>query len=180
MEAAPSDADVIAASVDDPRAFVAIFDRYFRTIHRYLARRVGREVAGDLASETFARAFDVRSRYDVQRPDALPWLYGIATNVLAKERRAEQRRLQAWSRLPRSEDAERLSPGLDEDVAAALAALPRGEREVLLLYAWAELTYEEIAVALDVPIGTVRSRLSRAREHARALLSADLEEAFDG
>ena len=180
MEVVPSDADVIAASVDDAQAFVAIFDRHFRTIHGYLARRVGHEPAGDLAAETFTRAFDMRGRYDMARPDALPWLYGIATNVLARQRRGEERRLRALARMPRPDEADQLSPGIDADVAAALAALPQREREVLLLFAWGELTYEEIALALDAPIGTVRSRLSRARERARALLASELEEALDG
>ena len=100
--------------------------------------------------------------------------------MLARERRSEERRLRAVARLPRPVAAELSPRSLDADVAAVLAALPQPERDVLLLFAWGDLTYDEIAVALEVPVGTVRSRLSRARERARTLLEADLEEALDG
>jgi RNA polymerase sigma-70 factor, ECF subfamily len=185
--ASPSDADAIAASLQDGEAFVAIFDRHFSTIHRYLTRRVGPDLAGELVSETFARAFDSRRRYDLSRPDALPWLYGITTKLLAKARRAEKRRLRAIARLDvHAHGGDDAARALDVDVAAALAMLPRAEREALLLFAWGGLTYDEIAAALAIPVGTVRSRLNRARLHARELLDppaiapAQAEEALDG
>ncbi len=88
----PSDADAIAESLGDPAAFVVVFDRHFDAIRRYVARRLGVDLAADLAAETFMRAFDARRRYDRRRRDALPWLYGIAANVVRRELRDEERR----------------------------------------------------------------------------------------
>jgi RNA polymerase sigma factor (sigma-70 family) len=184
MSATPaSDGEVIAGSLHDPDAFVALFERHFREIHRYLARRTGGELADDLAAEAFAEAFRVRGRYRPLTPDARPWLYGIAANLLYKHRRGEARRLRALART-RCEiapddadgaldrvDAAALAPR----VAAALRGLAPRDREVLLLFAWAELGYAEIAVALAIPVGTVRSRLNRARAQVQRELGDDEE-----
>ena len=111
--------------------------------------------------------------------NARPWLYGIATNLLAHHRRTEARRLGATARLlarrPAGDDAgDRVVERLDAEalwphIADAVGALPEGERDALLLFVWEELSYDEIACALDVPLGTVRSRLNRARENLREL-----------
>jgi RNA polymerase sigma factor (sigma-70 family) len=164
-----TDAEAITASLSDPRAFVAVFDRHFDAVHRYLGRRVGKEIADDLASETFAQAFEHRKRYDRRRPDARPWLYGIAHNLLRHHYRDEERALRAYARTAAVEASD---PGeaRNSEVAAALAELSPGERDVLLLVAWAELEYAEVAEALGVPVGTVRSRLHRARARVRELL----------
>jgi RNA polymerase sigma-70 factor (ECF subfamily) len=166
----------------DPRLFAGVFDRHYVAIAGFLRRRVERSLADELAAETFLRAFDGRGRYDVARADALPWLFGIASNLLSRHRRAEERRLRAVARERRLADP---VPGLDEvdarlDAAAAsavlasaLASLGVGDREVLLLYAWADLSYEEIAVALGIPVGTVRSRLHRARGLLRKRLERE-------
>jgi len=159
-----------------------IFDRHFVAIHRYLHRRVGRELAEDLAAETFAVALRRRAGHDPHRADARPWLFGIAANLLRHHRRTERRQLVAYARSgvdPVSEggfeaaddrvDARAAGPAL----AWALAALKPWDREVLLLHAWADLTYQEIADALSIPVGTVRSRLARARGRVRELLSAN-------
>ncbi|PRX43007.1 RNA polymerase sigma-70 factor (ECF subfamily) [Nonomuraea fuscirosea] len=123
-------------------------------------------------AETFTRAFEKRHRYNFDRREALPWLYGIATNVIGSHRRAEVRGYRALARTGEDPVAVafdeqvvlRVSAGATrKPLAAALAKLGRGERDVLLLIAWGDLTYEETAQALNVPIGTVRSRLSRAR-----------------
>jgi RNA polymerase sigma-70 factor (ECF subfamily) len=107
------------------------------------------------------------------------WLYGIATNVIGRHRRDEVRGLRARSRLGpvRDEgghadrvDARVSAQGLRGRLAAALAGLPSGERDVLLLVALADLTHEEVAAALDIPYGTVGSRLSRARRKVREAL----------
>jgi RNA polymerase sigma-70 factor (ECF subfamily) len=175
-----TDARAVVESRDDPRAFAVLFDRHHAEIHRYLHRRVGITLADDLAAETFLRAFDARSRYDASHPDARPWLYGIASNLLRRHRRDEVRGLRAFARAgsPDGHDAglegvvARLDAAAQEAVLAeALASLPAREREVLLLHAWADLSYDEIAAALDVPVGTVRSRLSRGRERFRARLA---------
>lgn len=176
-----SDAAVIAASRDAPLAFAAVFDRHFDTIYRYLARRVGRDDADDLASETFTTAFRLRSRYDLAHTDARPWLFGIATNLVRHHRRSEARRLRAYDRLesgaPSDADADRVAERVDASRAAprmanALSRIPAADRDALLLLAWADLTYEEIALALQIPIGTVRSRIHRARHRLRELLGA--------
>ena len=174
-----SDAQVIAVSRVEPLVFAAVFDRHYDAVHRYLARRVGLDLADDLAAETFTTAFDVRRRYDTAHPDALPWLFGIATNLLRHHHRGEARRLRAYARLDRPADADDNLVGIEARldaeragpaIAQALMRLSAGERDVLLLFAWADLRYEEIAVALRIPIGTVRSRLNRARRRVRELI----------
>ncbi|MCQ4208503.1 MULTISPECIES: RNA polymerase sigma factor [Streptomyces] len=175
-----SDARSIARSRDEPEQFAALFDRYADAVHHYAARRLGPEAAEDLTAETFTTAFRQRHRYDLTRPDARPWLFGIATNLVGRHRRAEARRFKALSRIP--EPVEHEEPvadravaragahGLRRDLAAALAGLPARQRDVLLLVAWADLGYEEAAQALGVPVGTVRSRLHRARSTLREAL----------
>lgn len=167
---------MIAASLTDPPAFAGLFDRHYAAIAGFLRRRLEWALADELAAETFLQAFDGRARYDVNRADARPWLFGIASNLLSRHRRGEERRLRAFARaghmLEEEQGVEDVDQRLDAAaaapvLAAALAALGVGDREVLLLYAWADLSYEEISVALRVPVGTVRSRLHRARERVR-------------
>jgi RNA polymerase sigma-70 factor (ECF subfamily) len=180
-----SDAELIRASLDDPEAFVELFDRHFDPIYGYLSRRIGPDTGSELASEVFTAAFAQRARYDLSRADAAPWLYGIAANLLRRRHRSESRRLRAYARTP-VERAPEMAAGLPADpgIAAALAALRPVDREVLLLFAWADLDYEQIAEALRVPVGTVRSRLHRARQQLRAALAHievfEPEEAFNG
>jgi RNA polymerase sigma factor (sigma-70 family) len=167
-----TDAEAIAASLSEPRAFVDVFERHFDAIHRYLRRRVGDAIADELTAQTFAQAFEHRKRFDGRRLDARPWLYGIAHNLLRHHYRDEERALRAYARTdvdPIHESAADAGlPGAE--VADALAALSPGERDVLLLVAWAELEYAEVAEALGIPVGTVRSRLNRARGRIRELL----------
>lgn len=164
-----TDAEAIAASLSEPTAFVDVFDRHFDAIHRYLRRRVGLQIADELASETFAQAFEHRERFDRDRPDARPWLYGIALNLLRHHYRDEERALRAYARSVDVDAPEPVDPAGSE-VARLLAELSPGERDVLLLVAWAELEYAEVAEALGIPVGTVRSRLNRARGRIRELL----------
>jgi RNA polymerase sigma-70 factor (ECF subfamily) len=171
----------VARSVRDPDQFVPIYEHYFVEIYRYIAGRLGRDVADDLAAETFLIAFRKRDRLDPARGSVRPWLYGIATNLVGQHRRAETRRYRALSRagrrLPASVEshddrvanamaAERLSSRL----ATALAELGQGDRDVLLLAAISELNHQQIALALDIPYGTVGSRLYRARRELRRAL----------
>lgn len=166
-----TDAEALCASRSDPHAFVTVFERHFDTVSRYLRRRVARDLADDLAAETFVRAFEHRARFRPERDDALPWLYGIATNLLRQHFRREVRELRAFARtgIDPAQDAAPVDPA-DTRVAAVLAKLTDGERDVLFLFAWAELDYDEIAQALGIPGGTVRSRLHRARAKLRELL----------
>lgn len=172
----PTDAELIARSLDDPRAFMPLVDRHRRILFGYLARRVGHDTAEDLTSETFTRAFAQRARFDRTRDDARPWLFGIATNLVRNQARSEMRQLRAYSRHGVDDridpDAAATHARLDAAaqtpaLAAALAALKPDDRDTLALFAFNDLSYEEIAEALDVPVGTVRSRLNRARRVVR-------------
>jgi RNA polymerase sigma-70 factor (ECF subfamily) len=162
------DGAAIARSLAAPEAFTAVFDRHFIAVHRYLARRVGRDQADDLASQTFMLAFTHRGRYRDDLGTAKPWLLGIATNLVRANRRAEQRRLATLqalgSELSETEAAMNGHPGanVDPEVTAAVASLDPPQRDTLLLHVWGELSYAEVAAALDIPVGTVRSRISRA------------------
>lgn len=171
-----TDAALIGQSCAEPERFEAIFRRYFGQIHRYLAARVGGRIADDLAAEVFLAAFAQRHDYDLAYESARPWLYGIATNMVGTYRRQEQRRFRAMARVnvravtPSDEDlaSERVSAEATRPaLAAALARLGRGERDVLLLVAVAGLDGQEVARSLGIPHGTVRSRLSRARSQLR-------------
>jgi RNA polymerase sigma factor (sigma-70 family) len=174
-----SDASIVAASLAVPEAFGALFDRHARTLFRYLVRRIGPDEADSLLGEVFRIAFEKRSTYDLARENARPWLYGIATNLVAKHRRSEARRIRASARLvaqrnPPEDPGDRIAAVIDAGdlwprVADAVTALPDGERDALLLFVWEELGYDEIAAALGVPVGTVRSRLNRARMRMREL-----------
>jgi RNA polymerase sigma factor (sigma-70 family) len=174
-----TDASVIVASLTAPERFGLLFDRHATVVFRYLVRRVGMNDADALLGEVFRIAFEKRASYDATRENARPWLYGIATNLLARHRRTEARRLRATARLVSREvspgdPAEEIAATVDAaqlwpDVADAVASLPEEERDALLLYVWEGLSYEEIAAALVVPVGTVRSRLNRARVKLREL-----------
>jgi RNA polymerase sigma factor (sigma-70 family) len=189
LVAASDDLDraAVRASCDEPRAFSSVFERHFDDVRRYLVRRVGSALGDELASETFVQAFDGRVRFDADRGVVRAWLFGIAANLLRHRARSEERRLRAYARsgvdpvaeelegVPARVDAQRTGPRL----AAALARLSSGEREVVLLYAWAGLSYDEIAVALELPVGTIRSRLSRARARLRHELACGDETCED-
>lgn len=159
----------------DANAFEGLFELHFDAVYGYIARRVGPDLGRDLAAETFAQAFAGRRRFDPRRGELRPWLFGFAQNLLRRHYRDEERRLDALARvdLP-SENV----PPEEPRLASALALLTAEERDVLLLYARAELSYAEIADALGVPVGTVRSRLHRARSRLREALMQ--EEVLDG
>ncbi|WP_242883335.1 RNA polymerase sigma factor [Actinomadura litoris] len=174
-----SDSEVIRLSLTDPEQFAELFDRHHRRIHHYAARRLGTQAADDIVAETFLIAFRRRDSYDLAQPLARPWLYGIATTLVARHRRAEERYFRALARTGSDPVPEPMADTVVSRVAAqeqerrlagALAGLSRGDRDVLLLVAWGDLTYQEAARALDVPVGTVRSRLHRARHQVRAAL----------
>ncbi|HEY0516353.1 MAG TPA: RNA polymerase sigma factor [Solirubrobacteraceae bacterium] len=170
------DSNAITASLARPEYFAAIFDRHFGTVHRYLARRVGGERAEDLAAATFVIAFERRRSFSSDALSARPWLLGIATNLIHERHRDDTREQATRIRLA-AERSPGDADGFDDKAAAvlaeALAGLDSKQRDVLLLYAWADLSYENIALALDVPVGTVRSRLSRARRHVRERLRSE-------
>ncbi|GAB2814586.1 RNA polymerase sigma factor [Actinoallomurus bryophytorum] len=176
---AERDATMIRQSRDAPEVFGAIFDAYFAEIRAYASRRVGVEHASDIAAETFVAAFRKRHRYDPGRASVRTWLYGFATKLVGKHRRSELRKLRAMDRLapdPESEEHEErttgrlAAEGLRKRLSGALAGLSAGDRDVVLLVALAGLSHEEVAAALDIPYGTVGSRLNRARRKLREAL----------
>lgn len=173
------DATLIERSRGRPELFADIFDRHATMIHRYAARRLGDSLAEDIVGETFLTAFRRRDRYDLAYRDARPWLFGIATNMIKRHRQREVRYLRALART----GVDPVAPSAEEDVvmrataatefrrlAIILARLKPAERDTLLLVDWAELSYEETANALGVPVGTIRSRLNRARTRLREAL----------
>ncbi|MFC6154892.1 RNA polymerase sigma factor [Nocardioides yefusunii] len=184
----PPDLDdhaVIAASLDHPDRFGELFERHARELHRFLSRRLG-DLADDLLGEVFVAAFERRDRYRPELADARPWLYGIASNVVRTHHRSEAARYRALARVPLAlvspDDSPRAVDSADAAavrprIAEALARLKPADREVLLLVAWAQLDHAEVAAALDLPPGTVRSRLHRARTQLRPVLD-DLQGAL--
>ncbi|MET7462649.1 RNA polymerase sigma factor [Nonomuraea sp. NPDC005501] len=176
-----SDEALVELSRRTPERFGEIYDRYVSEIHAYLGRRLDRQAADDLTAEVFLAAFRKRETFDPQRGAVRPWLYGFAGNVIALHRRAETRRLAALQRSAGADDdrehghEDRVIARMDAvstqgRLAAGLRALSDGDRDVLLLSALAELSHEEVAQALDIPYGTVGSRLSRVRRKLRAAL----------
>jgi RNA polymerase sigma factor (sigma-70 family) len=180
------DAELATRFRRDPELFTDVYDLYFRAIYRYVAARLDVQTAEDIAAETFLVAFAQRDRFDPQRGSLRPWLFGIATNLVARHRRKEARHYQALARTgagPAADShedrvvaavaAQRMQPQL----AVALAELSQGERDVVLLVALSQLSREEVAQALGISNGTVGSRLSRARKRLRITIDG---EALDG
>lgn len=189
MSGPPSaDAAAVEESLQQPEAFAHLYDRYAADIHRYVTRRLGAEAADDVTSETFLVAFRTRRRFHASAASARPWLYGIAAKLIGRQRRSELRMLKAYTRTgwdPVMEswaehaDSRVVAQGMHRELAGALAGLSAGDRHVLLLVAWAEFSYQEVADALEIPLGTVRSRLNRARRKIRTALGADPALAID-
>ncbi len=174
-----TDAAAIQTSLRDPTAFAVLYDRYASQLYRYAYRRVGAQTAEDVVAETYLAAFRGRGRYDVARPDARPWLFGILSKEISRHHRTEKSRYLALLRSPSETVAEGPAERAAEaasaaafraPLAAALSRLSGRDRDVLLLIAWGDLSYEEVAQALRIPVGTVRSRLNRARRQVRQAL----------
>lgn len=177
----PPDDELLAAVQRDGAKFEVVFDRYFVAIHRYLQHRIGTSAADDLASETFARAFAARHRARTVDGSLRAWLYAIASNLVADELRSRQQAGRAEQRV-RDTSQTTLDPATawaadptgrlhrNPDLSAAVLKLRPEEREALLLLAWGELSYGEIAEATGVATATVRTRIHRARTTLRARL----------
>ncbi|WP_019147375.1 RNA polymerase sigma factor [Timonella senegalensis] len=171
-----TDSEIIQRSLGRPSEFGELFFRHAPRLHRYVSRRIGEAVADDILSETFLLAFEKRSRFDHTYSSALPWFFGIATNLIHRQRVAEARTLKLAERTSAAQtvpdstatsDAAIDAHASARHLAADLRKLSKGDRDVLLLYAWEDLTYEQIGHALGIPTGTVRSRLNRARRILR-------------
>lgn len=162
----------------DLDAYGTLFERHAKAIYNYCFRRIGDwSAAEDLVSIVFLEAWRRRDK-ELPADKVLPWLYGIATNVVRNRRRHERRHAIALSRMPpprpESDFADDTEQRVDDErqmqrALAFLGLLPRRERDVLVLCGWLEVTYEDAAFALGIPVGTVRSRLSRARRRLREL-----------
>ncbi|PCE14187.1 RNA polymerase subunit sigma-70 [Microbacterium sp. SZ1] len=169
-----TDSEIIQRSLGQPRAFAELFDRHAGVVGRYAARRLGADAGEDILSETFLVAFVRRTAFDTTWDSALPWLFGIASRLIRKHRATEAKHLRSSSESAQREehishgDLETTIARLDAEIstrelAPRIASLSAKDRETLLLYAWGDLTYEEVADALGVPVGTVRSRINRVR-----------------
>ncbi len=172
-----------ARSSADAAGHALLWDRYAQRIYRYCFRRTAdHELAEDLTSVVFLEAWRRRSKVEIAPESELPWLYGVAANVLRNQWRSRRRYRAALARLPRPRDEGDLAQDAVErlDDAARMArlaeqlrSLPLVEQEALTLCGWEELTPKEAAVALGVPEATVRTRLHRARKRLRALEEGD-------
>lgn len=169
-----TDSEIIRRSLEHPPSFGELFDRHARDVGGFIARRVGAANAEDILSETFLVAFRKRASFDSGWDSAKPWLLGIASVLVRKHRGAEAahwRTLDAWARQGEAiTDGDLDAAGSRADARAAvndlaprIRSLSRSDLDTLLLYAWGDLTYEEVGRALHVPTGTVRSRLNRVR-----------------
>lgn len=183
---ATTDQELWAAAVGgDAEAFGVLFERHARPVYNFAFRRTANWAAAeDVASEVFLVAWRRRGEvvFGTETGSVLPWLLGVATNHLRNQRRGKRRADAAIARL----DARAAQPDFSDEIlvrmadeaqmAAVLAVveqLPEHERDVLALCAWAGLDYADAALALEVPVGTVRSRLSRARSRLRELVEAN-------
>jgi RNA polymerase sigma factor (sigma-70 family) len=180
MDDVLTDSELMERSVAHPASFAELFDRHHGELYRYLRRRAGPSLAADIAAETFLTAFARRDRYRPDGQSIRPWLYGIAHNLLRNHVRSERRQWLAYARHGEIPDVDQSAADAfgtadrraDASAAAArigqvLAGLPAADRDVLLLFAWADMSYADIASTLQIPVGTVRSRLNRARRQLR-------------
>jgi RNA polymerase sigma factor (sigma-70 family) len=168
-----------AAVLGDQEAFGRVFDRHADLVYRFVRRRTGDGgLAEDVTAQVFLEAWRQRSKVHLLQGSLRPWLLGVAGNLVRRHWRSLQRGHRAVGRLPVpgqvGDHAEDVVERLDGELKLALLRarmrrMPRAQLEVLLLWAWEELSYEEIAEAVGVPVGTVRSRLSRARAHLSRL-----------
>lgn len=169
-----TDGEIFLRSIDNPDSFREIFERHAKTVLAYARKRLGTTAGEEILAQTFLTAFERRARFDATYESARPWLLGIATNIIRHHLREEREHLRALARISQEPpmeaaddisrlDAQRMRPQL----IAALLTLPESDRETFLLLVLGELTYEETASALGIPIGTVRSRIHRARSRLR-------------
>jgi len=181
----PSDARLWArACAGDPTAFGELFVRHANRVHNYCFRRIGVwGLAEDATSQTFMETWRRRSTIDVGE-SLLPWLFTVANNVCRNADRGRRRHQNLVGKVPAPEvvadHADEVAARVDDErqmqrVLAALRTLKRADQDVVAMCDWEGLSYSEVAAALGVPVGTVRSRLSRARTRLKNLLIDELD-----
>ncbi|WP_345427978.1 RNA polymerase sigma factor [Actinoallomurus vinaceus] len=175
----PDDPALVAASLRDPESFGELFRRHGPRLHAYIKRRLGPTLADDVVSETFATAFRRREGFDDGRAEFGAWLWGIASKLIAHHHRQETRMYRAFARtgvdpaeagVAEATDDRVAAAALGPQLAKALASLNAQDRNALLLLAWGDLSYAEIAATLDLPLGTVKAKIHRARKKLRKAL----------
>jgi RNA polymerase sigma factor (sigma-70 family) len=168
-----TDGELLRRSASEPAAFGELYRRHGVAVRRYVVSRVGIDSGEDLAAEVFIRAFRTRDKCRADRGSALPWLLGVANHVIGDHRRVERRRLATLERLLVEEHELAANPdiGLTPEMIHALRRLSAADRDTLLLLVWGELSRDEVAAALGVPVGTINSRIARTRKR----LASDLE-----
>lgn len=164
----------------DRERFEALYTAHRSSIVRYLRRRLGDDAAEDAAAEVFLRAYRRIDTLESSPAEARAWLHGIAEYVVLERWRAEARRLRLLDRvrltspalntLTADHDDQRSIRELEPELVSALLNLSADDRSTLLLTVWGELSYDEVATALDIPVGTVRSRIARARRQLQPVL----------
>ena len=167
-EAHPRPGPAHVERIADRAAFEEAFSLYAPALLRYVTARIGRDAAADVVAESFALAYRDRSRFDPARGTLRGWLYGIVSNMLRDHRRSERRHLAALSRL----EAEWTPQHAAAEPAGsiflhALTQLGRDDRDLILLLAWGDLSYDEIAQATGRSLPSVRARLHRLRTNLR-------------
>lgn len=182
-----TDSEIIRRSLDHPPAFAELFDRHSRAVNAFATYRIGRHAAEDVLSETFLVAFRRRADFDTDVESAVPWLLGIASRLIRRHRTVEAKHWRAFAAAVTGEEHS-TEGGVDDAMGrldaerelqrlrSRIAALSPKDRETLLLYAWQGMTYDEIATALGIPVGTVRSRLNRVRRRLDPLRRAKAHE----
>lgn len=165
-------------------SFDDLYATHFSAVYGYVVRRVGANHAEELTAEVFAQAWVRRDRFDPSLGTSATWLFAIATNLIRRHYRTEERKLRALARLDRTA----ATPGGQDDllagmvarevwprVAAALLEVSPVDRDCIYLYAVAGLSYAEISTSLSIPLGTVRSKITRVRAKLRKAVQGFLD-----
>ncbi len=177
-----SDADLWErVTAHDGEAFAVLFDRHSSKVYNHCFRRSAEwSMAEDLTSVVFLEAWRKRRQVRLHGDSVLPWLLAVANNCLRNAERSRRRYHRLLAKLPRPEDTPPLdaqtSARVDDEVTMrrlllVFRQLNTEDQEVIALCDWSGLSYEEAATALDIPVGTVKSRLSRARTRLRTLMA---------
>ncbi|WP_369374470.1 RNA polymerase sigma factor [Promicromonospora sp. Populi] len=184
MEAADDALWRAVVTQNDAAAFGAIYDRHCDSIYRYLARRLdNRELTEDLMSTVFLEAWRCRARASLENGSPLPWLFGIARMTLRRNARTAVRARRAFARLTAEPDqadhADGVAEAVDREVdarrvLAAFRRLRKIDQDVIELCLWQGLDHASASNSLGVPVGTVKSRLSRARTRLQNLFDEEI------